>query len=47
MDTINFDALEDFPFVDVWVNTACPRIGWDDTKRARKLMVDLGSVLNS
>ncbi|MEK6916454.1 MAG: diphthamide synthesis protein [Nanoarchaeota archaeon] len=44
-DTIEFDKLEDFPFIDVWVNTACPRIGWDDTKRTTKPMVDLGSVL--
>jgi 2-(3-amino-3-carboxypropyl)histidine synthase len=45
MDTINFDSLEDFNFVEVWVNTACPRIGWDDTKRTRKPMLDLGCVL--
>jgi 2-(3-amino-3-carboxypropyl)histidine synthase len=44
-DTISFEGLEDFPFVEVWVNTACPRIGWDDTKRANKPMVDLGSVI--
>ena len=44
-ETLDFNSLEDFPFVEVWVNTACPRIGWDDTKRARKPMVDLGSVL--
>jgi 2-(3-amino-3-carboxypropyl)histidine synthase len=44
-DTIDFSALEDFNFVEVWVNTACPRIGWDDTKRANKPMVDLGTVL--
>lgn len=44
-DTINFDNLEDFNFVEVWVNTACPRIGWDDTKRVNKPMIDLGSVM--
>ena len=44
-DTIDFNNLEDFSFIDVWVNTACPRIGWDDTKRTRKPMVDVGSVL--
>lgn len=43
--SIEFDRLEDFPFVEVWVNTACPRIGWDDTKRIGRPMVDLGSVL--
>lgn len=25
-DTLNWNNLEDFPFIDVWVNTACPRI---------------------
>jgi 2-(3-amino-3-carboxypropyl)histidine synthase len=44
-DTINFDNLEDFNFVEVWVNTACPRIGWDDTKRVNKPMIDLGTAL--
>ncbi len=44
-DTIDFGALDDFNFIEVWVNTACPRIGWDDTKRTSKPMVDLGTVL--
>jgi len=44
-DTIDFNNLEDFNFIEVWVNTACPRIGWDDTKRITKPMVDLGSVI--
>jgi len=44
-DTINFESLEDFPFIECWVNTACPRIGWDDTKRASKPIVDLGNLL--
>jgi len=46
-DTIDFNALEDFNFIDVWVNSACPRIGWDDTKRVSKPMVDLGTVLST
>ncbi|HSU72881.1 MAG TPA: diphthamide synthesis protein [Candidatus Binatia bacterium] len=25
-DTLNFAELENFPFIDCWVNTACPRI---------------------
>jgi 2-(3-amino-3-carboxypropyl)histidine synthase len=44
-DTIDLNALADFNFVDVWVNTACPRLGWDDTKRIGKPMVDLMTVL--
>jgi 2-(3-amino-3-carboxypropyl)histidine synthase len=45
MDTITFDSLEDFNFVECWINTACPRLGWDDTKRSNKPLVDLGTVL--
>ena len=44
-NNIDFSKLEDFPFIEVWVNTACPRIGWDDTKRAVKPMVDLATIL--
>ncbi|NTV24196.1 MAG: hypothetical protein HGA85_07575 [Nanoarchaeota archaeon] len=44
-DTVNLDSLEDFNFIQVWVNTACPRLGWDDTKRITRPMVDLGTVL--
>jgi 2-(3-amino-3-carboxypropyl)histidine synthase len=25
-DTLNFAEMENFPFIDCWVNTACPRI---------------------
>ncbi|MEK6808888.1 MAG: diphthamide synthesis protein [Nanoarchaeota archaeon] len=28
-DTIDFRELENFPFIDAWVNTACPRIDED------------------
>jgi len=27
---IDFQGLENFPFIDCFVNTACPRIGYDD-----------------
>jgi diphthamide biosynthesis enzyme Dph1/Dph2-like protein len=43
-DTIDFKELDNFPFIQVWVNSACPRIGWDDTKRISKPMVDLGTI---
>ncbi|MBW3015724.1 2-(3-amino-3-carboxypropyl)histidine synthase subunit [Candidatus Woesearchaeota archaeon] len=29
-DTINLNELENFPFIESWVNTACPRIAYDD-----------------
>ncbi|MBI4150657.1 diphthamide synthesis protein [Candidatus Woesearchaeota archaeon] len=25
-DTLNFNEMENFPFIDCWLNTACPRI---------------------
>ena len=29
-DTVNYQELLNFPFIDCWVNTACPRITDDD-----------------
>jgi diphthamide biosynthesis enzyme Dph1/Dph2-like protein len=29
-NTFDFKHLEDYNFIDAWVNTACPRIGQDD-----------------
>ncbi|MFT4312525.1 MAG: diphthamide synthesis protein [Candidatus Woesearchaeota archaeon] len=29
-DDIQISLLENYPFIDCWVNTACPRIGTDD-----------------
>ncbi|MEM2131422.1 MAG: diphthamide synthesis protein [Candidatus Woesearchaeota archaeon] len=45
MDTIDLNALEDFNFIECWLNTACPRLGWDDTKRTKKPLLDIGTVL--
>jgi 2-(3-amino-3-carboxypropyl)histidine synthase len=44
-NTYNFDSLEDFPFVQVWVNTACPRIGFDDSIRVSKPLINIDEVL--
>jgi len=41
-DNINLQETENFPFVDCWVNTACPRIA-EDTK---KPLINLGLALN-
>lgn len=43
-NTINFFGLEDFPFVDCWINTACPRIGYDDTIKISKAIVNFEDV---
>ncbi len=41
-DTVDLKRINDFPFIEAIVNTACPRIGWDD--RADKPMVDMQTI---
>jgi 2-(3-amino-3-carboxypropyl)histidine synthase len=31
-DTLNLNELENFPFIEFWINTACPRIEEDSNK---------------
>ncbi len=38
-DEIRLDSLEDFPFIDIFVNTACPRLAYDDS--SPKPIIDL------
>ena len=40
----NFSKLEDFNFIDCYVNTACPRIGYDDSIRLEKPIINIGDV---
>ena len=39
-ETLNIQQLENFPFIDCWVNTACPRIV-EDTNQAMVNLWDL------
>ncbi len=43
--TIDFNQLENFNFVQCWVNTACPRIAYDDFKKFQKPVVDIDEIL--
>lgn len=43
-DTLDYGGLEDFPFVEAWVNTMCPRIGYDDTNKIAKPVVNIGEL---
>tara|TARA_Y100000310_G_scaffold124700_1_gene123407 strand:+ start:32805 stop:33539 length:735 start_codon:yes stop_codon:yes gene_type:complete len=43
-NNINFNHLEDFPFIQVWVNTACPRVGLDDQEKFRSGVVNLNDA---
>ncbi|HIH11434.1 TPA: hypothetical protein HA241_04550 [Candidatus Woesearchaeota archaeon] len=46
-NVISFDQLENFPFVNVWVNTACPRVGFDDQEKFVKGVINLYDALNA
>ncbi|MBN1274772.1 diphthamide synthesis protein [Candidatus Woesearchaeota archaeon] len=41
---VDFQGLEDFPFCDVFVNTACPRIPFDDALKLPRPVVNLEDV---
>ena len=41
---LNFSELENFNFVDIYINTACSRIGHDDTIRSPKPIINIGDV---
>ena len=44
-DTINFAELENFNFIDCWVNTACPRIAYDDSIKITKGIINLQDII--
>lgn len=46
-NSMNFNQLEDFNFIDVWVNTACPRIGLDDVVKTDLPIVNIEDALNA
>lgn len=46
-DAVSFSQLENFPFIDVWVNTACPRVGFDDQEQFRKGVINLSDALQA
>jgi 2-(3-amino-3-carboxypropyl)histidine synthase len=45
-DTYNFQDLEDFTFVDCFLNTACPRIGVDDSRNSPKPIINISDVID-
>ena len=44
---ISFDQLENFNFIEVWVNSACPRIGLDDQQQFRRGVINLNDALHA
>src|SRR3989344_3691168 len=45
-DVVNINALENYPFIQCWVNTACPRIGSDDIVNTDKPIINLREAGN-
>jgi 2-(3-amino-3-carboxypropyl)histidine synthase len=43
-DTLDFNELENFNFIDCWVNTMCKRIGLDDTKRTSRVILNIDVI---
>jgi 2-(3-amino-3-carboxypropyl)histidine synthase len=42
-NTLNFNELENFPFIECWVNTACPRI-YDDKDKIKKPLINIEDI---
>lgn len=40
-DTLDFQSLEDFNYIECFVNTMCPRIGYDDSIKIFKPVINL------
>lgn len=43
-DNFADQEMENFPFVECWVNTACPRIGQDDILRHPKPVINIKDI---
>jgi 2-(3-amino-3-carboxypropyl)histidine synthase len=43
-DTIDFGELENFPFIECFVNTACPRISYDEAEKIRKAVININDL---
>lgn len=41
---MNFSELENFNFIDIYINSACSRIGHDDITRSPKTIVNISDV---
>jgi 2-(3-amino-3-carboxypropyl)histidine synthase len=45
-DSIKLNELENYPFIDAWVNTACPRIGTDDILNIKQPLINIKEAGN-
>jgi len=45
-NNLDLRHLENYPFIDAWVNTACPRIGTDDIVNIRQPLINIKEAGN-
>lgn len=45
-NTIPIQQLESYPFIESWVNTACPRIGLDDITTISQPLINIREAFN-
>ena len=45
-DTLDLFNLENYPFIQAWVNNACPRIGKDDAVNIPQSLINLREAAN-
>lgn len=46
-DNITENTLEPYTFIDVWVNSACPRLGFDDAEHMNVNMINIVDALRA
>ncbi|MBI2140758.1 diphthamide synthesis protein [Candidatus Woesearchaeota archaeon] len=45
-NTLDLKLLENYPFIEAWVNTACPRIGMDDVVSVSQPIINIKEALS-
>lgn len=43
-NTIDFNDLENYPDIEIFINTMCPRIAFDDTNKIQKSIINLEDI---
>ena len=46
-NNVSFDQLENFPFIQVCINTTCPRVGFDDQEKFRRGVINLNDAMRA
>jgi len=46
-NTLDYTHMEDFNFISVWVNSSCPRVGFDDIVNMPVSMINITDALNA